>query len=186
MPLRVKMQHFIRKVLTGEKTSQFSHESFCYCCACECHTFLLAFWRPFVFVLVCLHPASFLVSQRSPRLFSHDHVPMSVEQRACQLAALLESRRALRHQVTTALPVRCPGALGDSGYRWNLGAEREKNHQKMMTTTLQSCGWNRHQDYFCLCLTCLFLAVSLFGEWPFLFLKTGDKQWSKKQPVTSE
>ncbi|XP_014725510.1 PREDICTED: protein-methionine sulfoxide oxidase MICAL3 isoform X2 [Sturnus vulgaris] len=36
--------------------------------------------------------------RRSPRLFSHDQVPMNVEQRACQLAALLESRRALRHQ----------------------------------------------------------------------------------------
>ncbi|XP_066175541.1 F-actin-monooxygenase MICAL3 isoform X5 [Sylvia atricapilla] len=39
--------------------------------------------------------------RRSPRLFSHDQVPMSVEQRACQLAALLESRRALRHQPET-------------------------------------------------------------------------------------
>ncbi|KAF2979718.1 hypothetical protein EK904_012742 [Melospiza melodia maxima] len=88
--------------LRGEKP-QFSHESFCYCCACECHTFWLAFWCPFVFVLVCLHPASFLVSQRSPRLLSHDHVPMSIEQRACQLAALLESRRALRHQLSPCL-----------------------------------------------------------------------------------
>ncbi|XP_066040397.1 F-actin-monooxygenase MICAL3 isoform X3 [Chamaea fasciata] len=39
--------------------------------------------------------------RRCPRLFSHDQVPMSVEQRACQLAALLESRRALRHQPET-------------------------------------------------------------------------------------
>ncbi|XP_063009891.1 F-actin-monooxygenase MICAL3 isoform X14 [Melospiza melodia melodia] len=39
--------------------------------------------------------------RRSPRLLSHDHVPMSIEQRACQLAALLESRRALRHQPET-------------------------------------------------------------------------------------
>ncbi|XP_041254563.1 F-actin-monooxygenase MICAL3 isoform X4 [Onychostruthus taczanowskii] len=39
--------------------------------------------------------------RRSPRLFSHDQVPMSIEQRACQLAALLESRRALRHQPET-------------------------------------------------------------------------------------
>ncbi|XP_059704066.1 F-actin-monooxygenase MICAL3 isoform X7 [Haemorhous mexicanus] len=39
--------------------------------------------------------------RRSPRLFSHDQVPMSVEQRAVQLAALLESRRALRHQPET-------------------------------------------------------------------------------------
>ncbi|XP_068859733.1 F-actin-monooxygenase MICAL3 isoform X11 [Aphelocoma coerulescens] len=39
--------------------------------------------------------------RRSPRLFSHDQVPMNVEQRACQLAALLESRRALRHQPET-------------------------------------------------------------------------------------
>ncbi|XP_063251190.1 F-actin-monooxygenase MICAL3 isoform X4 [Prinia subflava] len=37
-------------------------------------------------------------ARRSPRLFCHDQVPVSVEQRACQLAALLESRRALRHQ----------------------------------------------------------------------------------------
>ncbi|NWV50987.1 MICA3 monooxygenase, partial [Daphoenositta chrysoptera] len=94
------------------KKPQSSHESFCYCCACECHTFWLAFWCLFLFVLVCLFPASFLVSQRSPRLFSHDQVPMNVEQRACQLAALLESRRALRHQVTTALPIWCPAAVG--------------------------------------------------------------------------
>ncbi|XP_014114796.1 PREDICTED: protein-methionine sulfoxide oxidase MICAL3 isoform X15 [Pseudopodoces humilis] len=39
--------------------------------------------------------------RRSPRFFSHDQVPMNVEQRACQLAALLESRRALRHQPET-------------------------------------------------------------------------------------
>ncbi|XP_058709035.1 F-actin-monooxygenase MICAL3 isoform X7 [Poecile atricapillus] len=36
--------------------------------------------------------------RRSPRFFSHDQVAMNVEQRAFQLAALLESRRALRHQ----------------------------------------------------------------------------------------
>ncbi|NXQ72529.1 MICA3 monooxygenase, partial [Quiscalus mexicanus] len=120
-----------QKSTSGKKISQFSHESFCYCCACECHTFWLAFWCPFVFVLVCLHPASFLVSQRSPRLFSHDHVPMSVEQRACQLAALLESRRALRHQVTTALPIWCPGALGDSGYRMLCLEDRGKK-EKML------------------------------------------------------
>ncbi|NXY14757.1 MICA3 monooxygenase, partial [Atrichornis clamosus] len=39
--------------------------------------------------------------RRSPRLFSHDQVPENAEQRACQLAALLESRRALRHQPET-------------------------------------------------------------------------------------
>ncbi|NWS97381.1 MICA3 monooxygenase, partial [Mionectes macconnelli] len=39
--------------------------------------------------------------RRSPRLFSGDQVPENVEQRACQLAALLESRRALRHQPET-------------------------------------------------------------------------------------
>ncbi|XP_042745504.1 F-actin-monooxygenase MICAL3 isoform X8 [Lagopus leucura] len=39
--------------------------------------------------------------QRSPRLFSDDQVPENVEQRACQLAALLEPRRAARHQPET-------------------------------------------------------------------------------------
>ncbi|XP_064510561.1 F-actin-monooxygenase MICAL3 isoform X6 [Pseudopipra pipra] len=39
--------------------------------------------------------------RRSPRLFSGDQVPENVEQRACQLAALLESRRAVRHQPET-------------------------------------------------------------------------------------
>lgn len=51
---------------------------------------------------VYLLPPSFLISQRSPRLFSDDQVPENVEQRACQLAALLEPRPAARHQVTTA------------------------------------------------------------------------------------
>ncbi|NWU06846.1 MICA3 monooxygenase, partial [Cephalopterus ornatus] len=39
--------------------------------------------------------------RRPPRLFSGDQVPENVEQRACQLAALLESRRAVRHQPET-------------------------------------------------------------------------------------
>ncbi|XP_042745505.1 F-actin-monooxygenase MICAL3 isoform X9 [Lagopus leucura] len=39
--------------------------------------------------------------RRSPRLFSDDQVPENVEQRACQLAALLEPRRAARHQPET-------------------------------------------------------------------------------------
>ncbi|NWS23234.1 MICA3 monooxygenase, partial [Pachyramphus minor] len=39
--------------------------------------------------------------RRCPRLFSGDQVPENVEQRACQLAALLESRRAVRHQPET-------------------------------------------------------------------------------------
>ncbi|NXJ83147.1 MICA3 monooxygenase, partial [Trogon melanurus] len=39
--------------------------------------------------------------RRSPRLFSDDQVPENVEQRAGQLAALLESRRAMRHQPET-------------------------------------------------------------------------------------
>ncbi|NWI89133.1 MICA3 monooxygenase, partial [Pitta sordida] len=39
--------------------------------------------------------------RRSPRLFSDDQVPENVEQRACQLAALQESRRAVRHQPET-------------------------------------------------------------------------------------
>ncbi|NXL50311.1 MICA3 monooxygenase, partial [Podilymbus podiceps] len=39
--------------------------------------------------------------RRSPRLCSDDHVPENVEQRACQLAALLESRPAVRHQPET-------------------------------------------------------------------------------------
>ncbi|KAM9638591.1 F-actin-monooxygenase MICAL3 isoform 9-T10 [Morphnus guianensis] len=39
--------------------------------------------------------------QRSPRLFSDDQVPENVEQRACQLAALPESRPAMRHQLET-------------------------------------------------------------------------------------
>ncbi|NXF96091.1 MICA3 monooxygenase, partial [Eubucco bourcierii] len=39
--------------------------------------------------------------RRSPRLFSDDQVPDNVEQRACQLAALLESRPAVRHQPET-------------------------------------------------------------------------------------
>ncbi|NXY43172.1 MICA3 monooxygenase, partial [Ceuthmochares aereus] len=39
--------------------------------------------------------------RRSPRLFSDDQVPEDVEQRACQLAALRESRPALRHQPET-------------------------------------------------------------------------------------
>ncbi|XP_050771576.1 F-actin-monooxygenase MICAL3 isoform X2 [Gymnogyps californianus] len=39
--------------------------------------------------------------RRSPRLFSDDQVPENVEQRACQLAALLESRPAVRHQPET-------------------------------------------------------------------------------------
>ncbi|NXC39642.1 MICA3 monooxygenase, partial [Penelope pileata] len=39
--------------------------------------------------------------RRSPRFFSDDHVPENVEQRACQLAALLESRPAVRHQPET-------------------------------------------------------------------------------------
>ncbi|NXO98235.1 MICA3 monooxygenase, partial [Certhia brachydactyla] len=90
------------------KNPQFSRELLLHV---NVHTFWLAFWCLFLFVLFCLLPASFLVSQRSPRLFSHDQVPMNVEQRACQLAALLESRRALRHQVTTALPVWCPVAV---------------------------------------------------------------------------
>ena len=69
------------------------------------------------FLLVCLLPPLFLISQRSPRLFSDDQVPENVEQRACQLAALLESRPAVRHQVTTDLPVWCPASVQDSGYR---------------------------------------------------------------------
>ncbi|NXN09033.1 MICA3 monooxygenase, partial [Indicator maculatus] len=39
--------------------------------------------------------------RRSPRLFSDDQVPDNVEQRACQLAALPESRPAVRHQPET-------------------------------------------------------------------------------------
>ncbi|KAM6321643.1 F-actin-monooxygenase MICAL3 isoform 2-T2 [Aegotheles albertisi] len=39
--------------------------------------------------------------RRSPRLFSDHQVPENVEQRACQLAALLESRPAVRHQPET-------------------------------------------------------------------------------------
>ncbi|XP_054691832.1 F-actin-monooxygenase MICAL3 isoform X7 [Grus americana] len=39
--------------------------------------------------------------RRSPRLYSDDQVPENVEQRACQLAALLESRPAVRHQPET-------------------------------------------------------------------------------------
>ncbi|NXS54932.1 MICA3 monooxygenase, partial [Brachypteracias leptosomus] len=39
--------------------------------------------------------------RRSPRLFSDDQVPDNVEQRACQLAALLEPRPAVRHQPET-------------------------------------------------------------------------------------
>ncbi|NXY73618.1 MICA3 monooxygenase, partial [Glareola pratincola] len=39
--------------------------------------------------------------RRSPRLFSDDQVPENVEQRACQLAALLESRPTVRHQPET-------------------------------------------------------------------------------------
>ncbi|NXX84075.1 MICA3 monooxygenase, partial [Urocolius indicus] len=39
--------------------------------------------------------------RRSPPLFSDGQVPENVEQRACQLAALLESRRAVRHQPET-------------------------------------------------------------------------------------
>ncbi|KAF1541278.1 [F-actin]-monooxygenase MICAL3, partial [Eudyptes schlegeli] len=39
--------------------------------------------------------------RRSLRLFSDDQVPEKVEQRACQLAALLESRPAVRHQPET-------------------------------------------------------------------------------------
>ncbi|NWR64166.1 MICA3 monooxygenase, partial [Bucorvus abyssinicus] len=39
--------------------------------------------------------------RRSPRLFSDDQVPENVEQRACQLAALMESRPAVRHQPET-------------------------------------------------------------------------------------
>ncbi|NWQ78342.1 MICA3 monooxygenase, partial [Columbina picui] len=39
--------------------------------------------------------------RRSPRLFSDDQVPENVEQRACQLTALLESRPAVRHQPET-------------------------------------------------------------------------------------
>ncbi|NXJ97574.1 MICA3 monooxygenase, partial [Corythaixoides concolor] len=39
--------------------------------------------------------------RRSPRLFCDDQVPDNVEQRACQLAALLESRPAVRHQPET-------------------------------------------------------------------------------------
>ncbi|XP_071623454.1 F-actin-monooxygenase MICAL3 isoform X5 [Heliangelus exortis] len=39
--------------------------------------------------------------RRSPRLFSDDQVPENVEQRACQLATLLESRPAVRHQPET-------------------------------------------------------------------------------------
>lgn len=101
--------------------------------ACGCPTFWLAFWCLFLFVLVCLLPASFLVSQRSPRLFSHDQVPMNVEQRACQLAALLESRRALRHQVTTALPIWCPAAVGfwvqvKSGVRERKKSPKDDDH----------------------------------------------------------
>ncbi|NXE74662.1 MICA3 monooxygenase, partial [Cochlearius cochlearius] len=39
--------------------------------------------------------------RRSPRLFSDDQVPENVEQRACQLAALRETRPAVRHQPET-------------------------------------------------------------------------------------
>ncbi|XP_052646675.1 F-actin-monooxygenase MICAL3 isoform X6 [Harpia harpyja] len=39
--------------------------------------------------------------RRSPHLFSDDQVPENVEQRACQLAALPESRPAMRHQLET-------------------------------------------------------------------------------------
>ncbi|XP_065501151.1 F-actin-monooxygenase MICAL3 isoform X9 [Caloenas nicobarica] len=39
--------------------------------------------------------------RRYPRLFSDDQMPENVEQRACQLAALLESRPAARHQPET-------------------------------------------------------------------------------------
>ncbi|XP_054242366.1 F-actin-monooxygenase MICAL3 isoform X2 [Indicator indicator] len=39
--------------------------------------------------------------RRSPRLFSDDQVPDNVEQRACQLGALPESRPAVRHQPET-------------------------------------------------------------------------------------
>ncbi|XP_026723881.1 F-actin-monooxygenase MICAL3 isoform X1 [Athene cunicularia] len=39
--------------------------------------------------------------RKSPRLFSDDQVPEIVEQRACQLAALRESRPAVRHQPET-------------------------------------------------------------------------------------
>ncbi|NXL28646.1 MICA3 monooxygenase, partial [Glaucidium brasilianum] len=41
------------------------------------------------------------LERKSPRLFSDDQVPEIVEQRACQLAALRESRPAVRHQPET-------------------------------------------------------------------------------------
>lgn len=78
------------------------------------HFSVCSFWG--FFLLVCLLPPSFLISQRSLRLFSDDQVPEKVEQRACQLAALLESRPAVRHQVTTALPIWCPVSVWDSEY----------------------------------------------------------------------
>lgn len=80
-----------------------------FCLAFQCLFLLGAFFAGL------FTSSSFLISQRSPRLFSDDQVPENVEQRACQLAALLESRPAVRHQVTTALPIWCP--VWDSGYR---------------------------------------------------------------------
>lgn len=94
----------------------------------------------FFFFVPVLFTSSFLISQRSPRLFSDDQVPENVEQRACQLAALLESRPAMRHQVTTALPIGVLYKCGILGTEHIWGQRERKIHQNMMTTALQSYG----------------------------------------------
>lgn len=99
------------------------------------------------FFLVCLLLPSFLISQRSPRFSSDDQVPENVEQRACQLAALLESRPAVRHQVTTALPVWRPASGGDSGYHWHLCSEGWKNSPEYRDHCLYTVTWLKRKDH---------------------------------------
>lgn len=72
----------------------------------------------------------------------------------------------------------------DSGYRWNLASEREKKRPKYDEHCSTVMWLKQLSRLFCVVsLTCQFLAVSLFGAWPFLFLKTKYKQWRKKQPL---
>ncbi|NXL83543.1 MICA3 monooxygenase, partial [Alectura lathami] len=143
----------------------------------NCIIFCLAFWclplRTFFFFwLVHLLPPSFLISQRSPRFFSDDQVPESVEQRACQLAALLESRPAVRHQVTTALlsGVLCQWVILGTAGIW--GQAGRKVHQNMGTVAVHShVVKKKRASLFCV-ISYLPVSNHLLDEWEcFCFTK---------------
>lgn len=78
--------------------------------------------------------------------------------------------------------VSCSSGILGTGEIWD---QREKKISPKYDEHCSTVMWLKQLSrLFCVVsLTCQFLAVSLFGAWAFLFLKTKYKQWRKKQPL---